>query len=186
MATTDVTAVCVAEIARNMLGYAAADASKLADEAMALWGDVLIDGHNRYDICTRHGIRYGVVHINGIASRDDAKIWIGKNQLGRRNLTDFQRVELALMMKPIVEARARAAHAANGGNKTDAASQISDAPIPEKIRTDDTVADLAGVSRDTVRKVEAIHESAPEIQQAARSGEISINLAAHASTDGVK
>lgn len=86
-------------------------------------------------------------------------------------------------MKPIIEGRARAAalegNAKGGASKS---SQISDAtiePSPEKIRTDTTVADMAGVSRDTVRKVEAIKEAAlPEVQQAVRGGEISINLAA--------
>jgi hypothetical protein len=80
---------------------------------------------------------------------------IGRNQLGRRNLTDFQRVELALMMKPIIEGRAAEQQARK---PADSVRQNSDEQKP--IRTDDTVADMAGVSRDTVRKVEAIRESA--------------------------
>jgi hypothetical protein len=116
------------------------------------------------------------VHIDGIASRDDAKLWIGRNQLGRRNLTDFQRVELALMMKPIIEGRARAKQ--ESGINQHSLRQNSDEPS-QSIRTDDAVADMAGVSRDTVRKVEAIKESAPaEVQQAVRAGDMSINLAA--------
>lgn len=110
-------------------------------------------------------------------SRDDAKLWIGRNQLGRRNLTDFQRVEVALMMKPIIEERARAQQATSTGGATPQLSQKSD-EAASPIRTDSTVADMAGVSRDTVRKVEAIKESAaPEVVAAVRSGEISINLA---------
>lgn len=146
-------------------------------EPLSLWGETLVDGHNRYEICTRNGIRFGVVQIPSIKTRDDAKLWIGRNQLGRRNLTDFQRVEVALMIKPIVEARATAARIegnAVGGGKSSQNSDATSAPI----RTDDTVADIAGVSRDTVRKVEAIKEAAaPEVVAAVRSGEISINLA---------
>ena len=61
------------------------------------------------------------------------------NQFGRRNLSDYQRGVLALRMKPIIEARAAASHAANGGDKTEAASPNSDSPV-EKVRTDVAVA----------------------------------------------
>lgn len=83
----------------------------------------------------------------------------------------------ALMMKPIIEGRAKANSVASG-ERFGKGSQNSDEPIAP-IRTDDAVAEMAGVSRDTVRKVEAIKESAaPEVVQAVRSGGLSINLAA--------
>ena len=39
--------------------YAALERSLLAEgcrDALVLWNDVLIDGHNRYAICRQHGI----------------------------------------------------------------------------------------------------------------------------------
>ena len=27
-------------------------------DALIVWGDILIDGHNRYEICTKHNIPY--------------------------------------------------------------------------------------------------------------------------------
>ena len=30
-------------------------------DALVLWGDILIDGHNRYEICTKHNIPYKTV-----------------------------------------------------------------------------------------------------------------------------
>jgi hypothetical protein len=29
-------------------------------DALVLWGDVLVDGHNRYGICTKHGIAFKI------------------------------------------------------------------------------------------------------------------------------
>ena len=29
-------------------------------DALVCWGDVLVDGHNRYKICTAHGVPYDV------------------------------------------------------------------------------------------------------------------------------
>jgi hypothetical protein len=55
---------------------------------------ILLDGHNRLEICTRLGIAYKVVTIE-ITSREMAKIWIRKNQLARRNLPDDSRAMLA-------------------------------------------------------------------------------------------
>ena len=45
----------------------------------------LLDGHNRYEICTRLGLPFDV-HEMRFSSRDEAEDWIDKNQLGRRNL----------------------------------------------------------------------------------------------------
>jgi len=48
--------------------------------------DILIDGHNRHEICTRLGLDYRVEPME-FASRDEAADWIDRNQLGRRNLS---------------------------------------------------------------------------------------------------
>lgn len=65
---------------------------------------------------------------------------------GFRALSDFVRAQLALLVKPLIEARAKANHLANAGDKvSEAASQKSDAPV-EKLRTDDEIAKMAGVT----------------------------------------
>lgn len=55
---------------------------------------VLIDGHNRFRICKEHNINFDTVEYD-FRDSDEVKLWILKNQLGRRNLTDFQRAEIA-------------------------------------------------------------------------------------------
>lgn len=49
----------------------------------------LLDGHNRYEICTRLGLPYEVEELE-FDSRAEAADWIDKNQLGRRNLDPRQ------------------------------------------------------------------------------------------------
>jgi phage N-6-adenine-methyltransferase len=59
-------------------------------EAVTVWptakGHVLIDGHNRYEICRELGFdpRCSIKHFD---SREEAADWIDRNQLGRRNLS---------------------------------------------------------------------------------------------------
>lgn len=158
------------------------------------WPFTLIDGHNRYEICTRLGISFETV-TKQFAERDDATEWIINNQFGRRNLSDYQRGVLALRMKPIFEARALANMIARKGDQAGASSPNSDEltpdiftrespattqPEPAKpaIRTDVAVASLADLGKDTIRKIEKIEaDAAPEVKVLAAAGDVSINLA---------
>ena len=55
------------------------------------WNGVLVDGHNRYRIVTKHPhIRY-TIYEKTFADRHEALAWICKNQLGRRNLSAEQK-----------------------------------------------------------------------------------------------
>jgi hypothetical protein len=155
------------------------EANLLADgcrDPLVVWEtsdgqNILIDGHNRYEICTRLGSSYEVEWMQ-FDSRSAVIEWIIKNQFGRRNLSDYQRGVLALRMKPIMEERARAQQ----GERTDI-RQKSDEGI-KPIRTDEAVSELANVSRDTIRKIERIEEVAqPEVKALAAAGDVSINLA---------
>lgn len=59
-------------------------------DALIVWetpngSKVLVDGHNRFQIAARHGLHWNKKTMQ-FASRDEAKLWIIENQLGRRNL----------------------------------------------------------------------------------------------------
>ena len=56
-------------------------------EALTSWKGILIDGHNRYEICMRRQIPFHVVEME-FACREEAVAWICANQLGRRNLPE--------------------------------------------------------------------------------------------------
>jgi hypothetical protein len=62
-----------------------------ARDALIVWDrdgepPVLLDGHNRLEVCRRLGLAFAVKGIR-FASRDQASNWIERNQLGRRNLS---------------------------------------------------------------------------------------------------
>ena len=69
-------------------------------DAIVLWGEILIDGHHRYRICTENGISFKTVQKD-FETRDDVKAWIIRNQWGRRNLTAYQRALLALKLETL-------------------------------------------------------------------------------------
>jgi N6-adenosine-specific RNA methylase IME4 len=56
---------------------------------LAVWNGTLIDGHNRFEICTKHSLPFRIEEID-FPNFDAAIIWIEENQLGRRNLTTDQ------------------------------------------------------------------------------------------------
>jgi len=55
-------------------------------DPLTVWGDTLLDGHNRHEICTKHDLPYLTFQIE-LPDRDAAMDWMDANQLGRRNLS---------------------------------------------------------------------------------------------------
>lgn len=140
-------------------------------DALIVWNGVLLDGHNRYKIAQKHGLTYNVQEMN-FDSRADAERWVILNQFGRRNLSAYDRSILALRLKPIIAAQAKEQQI----RKPDFVCQISDKQKP--IDTKKEIAKAAGVSHDTIAKVEKIEtQASPEIKAAVKSGEMSINQA---------
>ena len=56
-----------------------------ARDPLVSWRGILLDGHNRLEICTRLDLPYQVIALD-LADRQAAEDWIDRNQLGRRNL----------------------------------------------------------------------------------------------------
>jgi len=59
-------------------------------DPLIIWGNVVLDGHNRYEIATKHDIPFTTVE-RFFDGELDAKIWMINNQFGRRNLSNYQR-----------------------------------------------------------------------------------------------
>ena len=58
---------------------------------LIVWKGFIVDGHNRFEILKEHPeIEYTILEKE-FAGREEAIVWICKNQLGRRNLTPEQR-----------------------------------------------------------------------------------------------
>lgn len=149
-------------------------------DALVVWKghDVLIDGHNRYGIAQKHGLHFRIVEKE-FSNRDAVLVWIVQNQSGRRNLSAYSRAELALKLKPVIAAKAKE----NQGERTDLLQNSAESSKPIDTRTE--LAKLAGVSHDTIAKVEKLDSLASEeIKTALRTGAVSINAAFTAVTAG--
>lgn len=141
-------------------------------DSLIIWNDTIIDGHNRYKICTKHNIEFDTQEMK-FNELDDVKEWMINNQFSRRNLPLYQRAVLALKLKPIIEERAK------DNQIRKPAGFVSQNSVEQKpIDTQKELAKTAGVSHDTIHKVEKIEEKAtPEVKAKIASGEISINKA---------
>lgn len=74
------------------------EANILADgvirDPLVVWGNVLVDGHNRLRILQKHPeLQFFTCNVE-FQNRDEAIAWICRNQLGRRNLTPENRMYL--------------------------------------------------------------------------------------------
>lgn len=138
--------------------------------------EILIDGHNRWEISAKNaGIPFEVVQ-KSFKSREDAEEWILKNQLGRRNIDKWARFDLSKRLEEIESARAKERQI-----RKPADSVVEKLP-PQKTR--DAMGEMVGVSGKTYDKMKFIDEHAPEpIKQAARRGDLSINKAYQITTN---
>jgi hypothetical protein len=72
------------QLEANLLAHGSRD-------PLVVWQEeqVLLDGHNRLELCERHGLTYDT-HEVSLPDLAAAKAWVIANQLGRRNLTPEQ------------------------------------------------------------------------------------------------
>ena len=124
-------------------------------DPLVVWDEttILVDGHRRHRIYKELREELGdkfrieppkIIRMS-FANRDEAKMWMIHNQIMRRNLTTFQRVEAALQFKEFFAAKARE-------NQKAGVSLNSE----KGIVVDDELAKLAKTSSDTVGKVRKI------------------------------
>lgn len=157
-------------------------------DALVLWGDVLVDGHNRYGICQKHNIPFQTLQSSLFKSLDDVHLWMIDQHLGRRSVSDFQRGVLAIRKREILKDRKAQAAAAteSAQGATEVAMQAgpdASAPSATAIHTREDLAKAARLSSSQVVLIEKIQKQAtPELVAAVKSGTISINAAAAVST----
>ena len=160
-------------------------------DALVLWGDVLVDGHNRYGICQKHGLPFQTVQNPRFQSMEDVHLWMIDQHLGRRSVSDFQRGVLALRKREIVaERRARAVAApdetgtaSESAASTSAAAAAAGLPAADPLSSREAIAKAARLSSSQVVMIEKIQkQAAPELVAAVKSGTISLNAAAAVAT----
>jgi hypothetical protein len=156
---------------------------------------VIFDGHHRFKACQELGIKPKTV-TKDFPDKLHEQMFVIDSNLRRRHLNNFQRTELALKSKSILEEIAKCNSRSNlkqqqqlhenvptDRNLTVGSAGESAAHSMIGGRVDEQIAKKAGVSRDTVRKVEAIQEAAQQnpnlkyVVECARRGEMSVNEA---------
>jgi len=148
-------------------------------DAILMWDGVIIDGHNRFYICVKHGIEFEVREME-FESREEVKLWILENQLGRRNLTDAMRIEIALGKAEMLRERAREKQSQAGGDKISPGALLSKSSKAneERINVQKTLAKEAGVSAGTLYSYICVREDgSPALLDKVKSGEIKIGRA---------
>ncbi len=60
-------------------------------DAIIAWNNTIVDGHNRYDICKKHNVVFKVTDKQ-FTDIEECLDFVDANQLGRRNLTNDQRM----------------------------------------------------------------------------------------------
>lgn len=170
-------------------------------DALVLWGDVLVDGHNRYALCLKHGLPFQTTQHPHFRSLDDVRLWMIDQHLGRRSISDFQRGSLALRKREIIAAQRAGrlqatpvgAVGAVGADDTGriglppegaaAASTVSEPaplpPVPAPLDSREALARAARLSAHQVVMIEKIQRhAAPEVVAAVKAGALSISAAA--------
>ena len=184
--------------------YNALEASILKEgvrDAIILWGDFIVDGHNRFEIATRHGLPLKTTGRE-FESEDDVIIWMIDNQLARRNINDGIKYVLADQKREALLRIGLKNMSVAGGDNTDyarAGLSLSDKPallqlvrdidspkeLPKKViaphNTQKEIAKTLGWSTGKVAQADVIFRSetpaAKEAQKKVMSGELTIKAA---------
>ena len=155
------------------------EASLVADgceSSIIVWNGVIIDGHNRYAICRKHAIPFPIQEKN-FDTREDVMLWMLRNQLGRRNLNSYQRSELALRTEPLLREAAKKKQVTSTGGQEPRLLETS-RKAEKRIHTDKELANLAGVSDNTIRKARRIVRDADDtVKRELRQGKLTVNKA---------
>ena len=99
---------------------------------LIVWGNTLVDGHNRYAILQKHPEIYFSTMPLPFESREEVLAWICKNQLGRRNLTPEQK-------KFLIGKQYSVEHRKPGGNGNNQYTATTQEAVQEELCQIDTI-----------------------------------------------
>jgi len=133
---------------------------------------ILLDGHNRYQICADYNLRYNTVNVR-LASREHAKLWILQHQAGRRNLTDDQR---AVVWNEIREQRSKIASQEGAAKARAAKSDLAKSTNSERPKRDTRaeIAKEAKLSVSKLRRAQKLKKYQPELYEKILRGELTL------------
>ena len=142
-------------------------------DPLTVWSGTVIDGHNRYEICTRLSVPFEVVEKE-FDSKVDALIWIRRNQLARRNLTDDQRAINAERLRQLESQKVKSAAATARNLQRSRSDNVSDHE-PDKKPKRDTRKEMAENTKLPERKLRGaalVIKERPDLADKVEQGEI--------------
>lgn len=142
-------------------------------EPICVWDGFIIDGHNRYHICTRHKIPFSVRELP-FTNRDEAIVWICTHQLDHKDLSEEMRKYLIGSLFE-AEKRANSQRASKEFNRAlqeEAASpylpdDIDPFRMPTFQLTAQRIAEKYHVAWNTVNKYATYAKALEEVRQKA-------------------
>ncbi len=137
---------------------------------------VIIDGHNRFRICEKHGLPFKML-VFSFSDLLEAKQWALDTQKGRRNLDKWELGQIALRLKPDIEARARANQSAVGGDKSGKGTLSVNSPKAfQPIDTRKEMAQAVGIGEQAMGRITRLSEEAPQaLKDALENKKVSVN-----------
>lgn len=156
-------------------------------DAIVVWNDTIVDGHNRYKLAQDHALDFSTVSME-FDSEDSAALWIIDNQMGRRNLTDFVKLELQGKKAQVLIEHGRKAMSVasqeqvNRGNRHKKLEGLSTMDKPSRTEpahnTQQVIAETLGWGTGKVARGQYVIKHAPEeMKEQLRSNEVTINEA---------
>jgi ParB-like chromosome segregation protein Spo0J len=137
--------------------------------------DIILDGHHRFKACQELGIEPKTI-VQSFENKLQEQLFIIDSNLQRRQLNSFQEAELALKRKPIVKEIAKN----NTASNLSTVEKVSNSKYLELggKGVNQRIGKSAGLSHETIRKVETILQSKDEdLIEKARKGQFTINKA---------
>jgi|GEM_PF-2651395 len=132
--------------------------------------NVLIDGHHRFRVGKEVGIIDFPTKQLDFETLEDIKVWMLKNQLGRRNLTDAERIHIATELTNFLTEKAK--------ENQQSGVRLNLAKGEKAVNTNAEIAKLANVSRANVTKFNKLKkEASPEELEQVIVGKKSIHKA---------
>jgi len=119
----------------------------------------IVDGHNRYERCEKHGIKYQTTEKD-FNSRTDVINWIIDNQLNRRNISGDQRTYL--IGKRYQEEKKEVGENQYTETKEDTKRGANSLPPP---KTAQKIAEQSKVSHQTVKNAEKFAEAVDKVTE---------------------
>ena len=153
-------------------------------DPIIIWNGVIVDGHNRYEICMRHQIPFAVIEMD-FSCEAEAIAWICANQLGRRNISEETR-KFLIGKQYEAEKQASVNRNPNGLNQYSHGEDAPPTAYPHdekssRVHTAERIAKENHISKGTVEKyaiyaraMDALAEKDAEIVPRILSGQYKI------------